>query len=190
MSEKLLFPGNFIANAEEFLPGEGTYVEDGKIYASEVGTVEKDLEKRVVSVECKVGKAPSMQKRGLITLGVVAKTSEKAGFIDLLPTEDKSRRYFPISASTVLRVNNIRRGFVKSLSDEFKVGDIVRVKIIEAEPNNVVVSTEGPNLGVIKAFCAKCRTPLVKKGDELVCPACGWKGHRHMANDYGEANGA
>ena len=186
MSEKLLFPGDFIANAEEFLPGEGTYVEDGKVCASEVGTLKKDLEKRVASVECKVGKAPSMQKRGLTVLGVVAKTSEKAGFIDLFPSEDDKGRYFPIPASTVLRVNNIRRGFVKSLGEEFKVGDIVRVKIVEATPNNVVVSTEGPNLGVIKAYCSKCRTPLVKEGNELVCPACGWKNHRHMADDYGK----
>ncbi len=190
MSEELLFPGDFIANAEEFLPGEGTYVENGKVCASEVGTVKKDLEKRVVSVECKVNKAPAMQRRGLTVLGVVAKASEKAGFIDLLPTEDEKKRYFPISASTVLRVNNIRRGFVKSLDEEFKVGDIVRVKITDAEPNNVVVSTEGPNLGVVKAFCEKCRAPLVRKGSELVCPVCGWKAHRHMAKDYGEANAA
>ena len=185
MSEKLLFPGDFIANAEEFLPGEGTYVEDGKVCASEVGTVKKDLDKRVASVKCTVSKTPAMQKAGLVVLGVVAKTGEKAGFIDLFPSEDGNGRYFPVPASTVLRVNNVRSGFVKSLDDEFKIGDIVRVKIISAEPNNVLVSTEGPHLGVIKAFCVKCRTPLVKKGNELVCPSCGWKDHRHMADDYG-----
>lgn len=186
MSEELLFPGDFIANAEEFLPGEGTYVEEGKIYASEVGTVKKDLEKRVVSVECGIGKAPVPQRRGLEVLGIVAKTSEKAGFIDLLPVEDEKRRYYPIPASTVLRVNNIRRGFVKSLKDEFKVGDLARVRIMEATPDNVVVSTEGTNLGVVKAYCVKCRNELVKEGKGLICKSCGWKDHRHMAKDYGE----
>ena len=128
-----------------------------------------------------------MQKRGLEVMGIVAKTSEKAAFVDLFPFESDKHRFAPIQASTVLRVNNIRSGFVKDLRDEFKIGDIVRVKILEAEPQNVVVSTEGPNLGVIKAFCVKCRTPLDKDGKDLVCPACGWKDHRHMAKDYREA---
>jgi len=186
MSDEMLFPGDFIANAEEFLPGEGTYTEDGKIYASEVGVAKKDIENREVSVEATTA-TPVMQRRGLEAIGIVAKTSEKAGFIDLLPVKDATHRYIPIDASTVLRVNNIRRGFVKSLADEFKVGDVVRVKIVDAEPNNVVVTTDGPNLGVIKAYCVKCRTPLDKGGEGLVCPECGWKDHRHMAKDYREA---
>ena len=187
MSEELLFPGDFIANAEEFLPGEGTYVEDGKICSAEVGVAKKDLESREVTVECRGCKTPVMQHRGIEAMGIIAKTSEKAGFIDLFPSEDKDHRFSPINASTVLRVQNIRKGFVKDLRDEFKVGDIVRVKIVEATSDNVVVSTEAPNLGVIKAFCVKCRTPLERDGKELVCPECGWKDHRHLAKDYREA---
>lgn len=184
MPEELLYPGDFIANAEEFLPGEGTYLDDGKIFSSEVGTAKKDLEKRVVTVEPTNGKLALLQRRGLDVVGVVAKASEKAAFVDLLPLEDGKRRYVPIPASTVLRVSNIRRGFVKSLKDEFKVGDIVRVRIIEADPYNVIVSTEAPNLGVIKAFCVKCRYPLDKDEKGLVCPSCGWRDHRHLADDY------
>ena len=159
MSEETLFPGDFIANAEEFLPGEGTYVEDGKVFSSEVGVAKKDLEHRVVSVEPSNGKIALMQRRGLEAVGVVAKASDKAAFVDLLPTRDGGKRYIPIPASTVLRVSDIRSGFVKSLKDEFKVGDIVRVKIIDAEPNNVVVTTDGPNLGVIKACSSSTTGP-------------------------------
>ncbi len=186
MVEELLFPGDFIANAEEFLPGEGTYQEDGKIFSAEVGLVNKDLEGRVVKVETTSNKTPTLQRKGLTAVGVIAKTSEKAAFIDLLPVEDNTHRYIPIPASTVLRVNNIKRGFVKSLKDEFSVGDIVRVRILEADSQNVVVSTEGIELGVIKAFCNKCRNALDKDDKGLVCPECGWKDHRHLAKDYRE----
>ncbi|MFC2174745.1 exosome complex RNA-binding protein Csl4 [archaeon] len=187
MSEELLFPGDFIANAEEFLPGEGTYVEDGKIFSSVTGVADKNLDQREVSVGCKGCKLPVLQHSGLEVIGIVARTSEKAGFVDLMPLEDATHRYFPIPASTVLRVNNIRRGFVKSLAEEFKIGDVVRVKILEADPENVVVSTDGPNLGVIKAYCVKCRTPLDKDAKGLTCPECGWRDHRHLAADYREA---
>jgi len=186
MTEELLYPGDFIANAEEFLPGDGTYLDNGNIYSAEVGVVQKDLEKRVVSVENRTGKLPLLQRRGLEVIGVIARASEKAAFVDLLPVEEGKRRYIPIEASTVLRVSNIRHGFVKSLKDEFKVGDIVRVRILEADPQNVIVSTDGPNLGVIKAFCEKCRFPLDKDERGLICPQCGWKDHRHLANDYRE----
>lgn len=187
MAEELLYPGDFIVNAEEFLPGDGAYVEDGKVLSAEVGVAKKDLEKRIVSVEPRKGKMAYMMKAGIEALGVVAKTSEKAGFIDLLPVKNESGRYFPIPASTVLRVQHVKRGFTKSLADEFKVGDIVRARIIEAEPNNVILTTDGPNLGVVKAFCVKCRHAIVKDGNGLICKNCGWKDQRHLANDYREA---
>lgn len=184
MVEKLLYPGDFIANVEEFLPGEGTYQDNGKIFSAEVGVVHKDFERRVVSIESKTNKIPMLQRSGLVAIGVIAKANDKVAFVDLLPFEDGKRRYIPVPASTVLRVNNIKRGFVKSLKNEFNVGDIVRVKILEADSQNVVVSTDGPNLGVIKAFCSNCRHPLDKEGKDLVCPQCGLKNHRHLANDY------
>ena len=42
-SEKVVLPGEQISILEEFIPGTNTYEKDGKIYASTIGTVEKDL---------------------------------------------------------------------------------------------------------------------------------------------------
>ena len=187
MAEDLLYPGDFIANAEEFTPGDGTYLDDGEVRAACIGTAKKDMDNRVVNMK-PVSRMPMLQRRGLVVVGKIMKASDKVAFLDLLPVEKDGHTYLPSRASHVLRVNNITRGFVKSLKDCFKVGDIVRAKIIETSPDDVQLSTDAPDLGVIKAFCTRCRSALDKDGDGVKCPECGWKDRRHMAKDYRAGN--
>ena len=50
MSEKQVLPGDEIAVEEEYVAAEGTYVRDGKIYASQVGTLILDDNECVAKV--------------------------------------------------------------------------------------------------------------------------------------------
>ena len=42
MSSELVFPGDEVAIEEEYMGGEGTFSEDGTVYASQVGVLELD----------------------------------------------------------------------------------------------------------------------------------------------------
>lgn len=179
----LVFPGDFITNEEVFLPGEGTYAEDGKVMAAGIGTVVKDMDKREVSLKTMI-KTPLNFRKGDTAIGIVAKARDSMAFIDLIPSANGKHRLMPSDASAVLRVSEIKKSYVKSLTDEIKTGDIVRVKILDVSPNNITLSLKGDRFGVIKAFCSRCRHPLKKEGKWLICPQCNWRDKRKIAKDY------
>jgi exosome complex component CSL4 len=50
MEPKMVLPGDQIAVAEEFEPGEGTYEKDGLVFASTPGVLQLDEQSRVARV--------------------------------------------------------------------------------------------------------------------------------------------
>lgn len=179
----LLFPGDYIVEEELFLPGEGTFAEDGKIKAAGFGVPVKDMQKREVRLTSPV-LVPMTYREGDSAIGVVGRVREKLAFIDLISSKVGNHRLTPSDASAVLQVSNVKTSYVNSLTDELKAGDIVRVKIIEATQHNISLSLKGDNYGVIKAFCSRCRHPLDKQGEWLVCPQCNRKEKRKLSKDY------
>ena len=53
MSKKTVLPGDEVAVAEEFMPAEGTYEQDGKILSSLAGELELDQEEKIAKVSPK-----------------------------------------------------------------------------------------------------------------------------------------
>ena len=52
MKEKRkVIPGEEVAEVEEYIPAEGTYEEDGKVFAALYGELELDNEERTASVK-------------------------------------------------------------------------------------------------------------------------------------------
>ena len=127
-----------------------------------------------------------MQKEGVITLGSVADVSESVAIIDLLPVHSKNFDFVPTGVTAVLHISKVRPGFTKCLRDQVRIGDIVRVKIDESDPQTVRVTTMGRELGVCRAVCAKCRHELDLEGIRMKCPNCGNYETRKYAADYGE----
>ena len=50
MSSELVFPGDEIAIEEEYMGGEGTFSDEGTVYAAQVGTLDFDDEECIVRV--------------------------------------------------------------------------------------------------------------------------------------------
>jgi exosome complex component CSL4 len=82
-----------------------------------------------------------------------------------------------------IHVSNVRDSFVKSLSQEFAMSDIVKAKVINTQ--NMRLSTAEASLGVMRASCSRCRTILEKDGSKLKCPSCGYIEKRKLSSDYG-----
>jgi len=184
MNKSIVFPGEFIANQEEFLAGDGTFAEDGEVKAAAVGVVEKDQPNRVVSV--KRQKLPTHLKVGDNVVGVVKQVSEKTAVITILPLPADHHRINSSQQYGILKVTDVRKGFVKSLEDEMKTGDFVVAKVTDISPGTVLLSVNSSDLGVVKAYCAECRHALVLEGEKLVCHNCKTSGSRKLASNYGE----
>ncbi len=184
--EEPAVPGEFLATEEEFVPGFGTYLDEGNVYSSNIGNVEKDIKKREVRIRV-LTRIPLPMKRGAVAYGRVAQVSDNVAIIDISPMKKGQFVYLPRGLTHVLPVSEVKRGFVKSMKDEFKVGDIVKVKIIEIRPTGVVLTTRSSELGVVKAFCTQCRHPMILKKGKLICPNCGNEERRKLSIEYGKS---
>lgn len=176
-------PGEPVGTEEEFIAGNGTYMEGEQIRSSAAGSLLDNA--RLLSVSRRNLVSPV--KQGTVVLGRVENVVEPIALISVLPQQEGSVRFGLLPDNCVLHASRIKDGFVKNVRDELRIGDIVRAKIAEIRQGEVHVSTEGAQFGVIKAFCIKCRHALALVGGTLSCPECGNKENRKLASDYRNA---
>jgi exosome complex component CSL4 len=84
----------------------------------------------------------------------------------------------------LIHVSMIDNRFISHPKDEFRIGDIVRAKVVQSYPSPRL-ATDDPRYGVVRALCTECRSLLERKGGELWCPSCEREQHRKIADDYG-----
>jgi len=180
-------PGEYIGSEEEYLPGQGVYAENSDLYAARTGETVFDPKNHVASLKSK-GRVPVFQTVGTVTVGVVASVSETNAIVDLAPAKKDNVEYVVTWNSATLPVMNVSREYVEDLRNEVKVGDLVRVRIVERSKYNIRLAINEPNLGVIKGFCGVCRKPLVLKDGKLYCEECERTETRKMADDYGSGS--
>lgn len=177
----MVFPGDELAVSEEYIAGEGTLDENGKIYASTVGIVELDSKERVLRV--RPFNPPVKLGIGDDVIAVVSGTRESMGSAEVVKVEGKERS---VSGDTngSIHVSKISEDYTKSVKGEFRIGDIIRARVIQTEPS-LQLTTSGSRYGVLKAFCAACRLSMEKKGNQLYCENCDTTDRRKIAADYG-----
>ncbi|MCX8202529.1 MAG: exosome complex RNA-binding protein Csl4 [Candidatus Micrarchaeota archaeon] len=176
-------PGEILGTEEEFMPGSGTYTDkEGNIRAMNAGIVIID-EQRMISVVS--DRQPEKLKSGDVVYGRVEEMFESVAFLTIEhPNSADTERVDRMSA--VIPVSEIKEGYVKSIRDELRVGDIVIGAVKEITPLRVVVSLKPKGMGVVMAYCSYDRKPMVLKGRTLVCSQCNQKEERHIAENYGK----
>lgn len=181
-SEKFIFPGERLGVIEEFLPGQGTYVENGNIYSATTGYLQLDKINKEAQVHSRV-RTPLIPKNGDIVIGHVSSVQDKTMSIDIFQIDDK---IINTSFRGVMHVSNTSQSYVKTLFDVFKVGDVVRSKVMSTMNRVFHLTTQGNDLGVIQAACSRCGDQLVIRNRRLRCPSCHISASRKLASDYGE----
>lgn len=182
---KLVLPGDFLTTEEEFFAGKNTFENgSGKIYSTSIGLAEfKEKERKV---EVKQKKSLNLLDAGSVITGQVILVKDSRLVISILKAEKNGEKKIPLNSSAVLLISNVSQGFVKNLRDEFRVGDIIKAKVISVSPQSIEVTTSYSDLGVIKAYCVKCRNALELSGRELKCRNCGSVEGRKISSDYGK----
>ena len=80
--KQIVSPGDELGTSEEFMPGEGTYESNGKIYSANVGTLEVDETTRVAIIK-PLTSTPVILKVGDIVFGVVEDIRSSMIFIGI-----------------------------------------------------------------------------------------------------------
>jgi exosome complex component CSL4 len=180
---EFVVPGDFLATAEEFVPGEGAYEEGGKIYSSSTGVVLIDVRTKHISVFSRVS-TPPVLKRGDVVIGRIEEVKDQIVSVHIDVLRGREDRELPFPNVGAIHISQVRSGFVKDLKHEFKAGDIVRAKVLNMHKEIAQLTTEGKDFGVIVANCSRCRSLLKREGRKLKCSNCGNTESRKLASDY------
>jgi exosome complex component CSL4 len=180
---ELVFPGDEIAAAEEFLPGDGAYEEDGHVYASRIGTVDLDTTEFTASVEPETG-TPVVLEPGDIVVGWVERIKKSMVVAEVHAHAKHPDREISAETNATLHISNVADYYVDELEDAFRRGDLIRMGVTDVEPA-LDVSTLDDRLGVLHRTCYDCGLTMEPRGKTLACPECDDQQKAKIAADYG-----
>lgn len=182
MQKRVVVPGEELAIAEEYSAGESTFEENERIYSAILGRVNYDVHKHEIGiVSDKNVKAFSV---GCKVIGQVTAVRKNRALVKLLKASLGPERRVLTQFFATLFISNVADRFVKDLSEEFKIGDFIAAEVDSIKPYGVYLRTDKPSLGVIKAYCSKCRAPLYLTNNKLMCKHCGSVEKRKLSAEY------
>lgn len=167
MSKKIFFPSEKIADEEEYSAGQGTYNDNGIIRASNIGEAEFDEERRVVKIKTNVVRKAN---RGDIVYGKVVDVKESMAIVELIKAEKGS---IITNTRATLPVRNIAKSYVSKIDEFYKTGDFVKAKISDMDKYSTDLLTNETGLGVMNAYCKKCKSNLSFSSGKMMCLTCG-----------------
>ena len=177
-----VLPGDKLGVVEEFLPGAGTYEQNGTIYANFTGKAKIDNRNKRVTVvpDTRVAELP---KEGATVIASVTHAQEKMATVSIWNINGKSLQN-PFTA--LLHISSSSPRYERNMSDVCKAGDILRARVIDMTNRIPQLTTAGRGLGVVKAFCSRCGAVLDFTNRRLQCPSCGNIERRRLAEDFGK----
>jgi exosome complex component CSL4 len=181
MEEKHVVPGQYIGTEEEFIAGRHTYEDDGKIYSSNVGTVEVGAD---FKVKIKVDRQEVFVQPGDEIIGVVTEINEPLVVVsgEYLV---KNGKMIEFKTRALVHASRITGHYLDQCSKVVKVRDVVFGKVVSTR-GKIDLSLEAPDYGVIYANCSRCRKHLEKVNSGLYCTYCQRTEIRKVSRRYGE----
>lgn len=184
--KQIVFPGDPVAIAEEFLSGPGTYEENGNVYAARLGELVLDTNEFQARVT-PLTKEPATLKPGDVVIGTVQGVRSSMAIVEVRAIASQPDRQVAGDTNGTLHIGKVADYYVESMENAFRLGDIIRAEVTSASPS-VQLTTKSGKFGVLKSFCPRCRTAMNAAGRALVCPECEWKETGKLAADYGVGN--
>jgi exosome complex component CSL4 len=179
----LVFPGDEVATAEEFLPGAGTYEENGVVFAARIGVLHLDASEFRAEVR-PVTSVPIKVEVGDMVIGTVESIRSSMAIVAVQRVVRAFNRDVGGDTNGTLHISRAAEYYLPSLDDAFRIKDIIRAEVLSVDPS-IQLSTKAAHLGAVKSFCPRDRTALRREGETLVCPECELRLPGKLAEDYG-----
>jgi len=175
--KKLVLPGDYISSAEEAEAGQNTYMDEDNIFSATMG--ESSVEGGTASVKVRQENLVTPYV-GMQVYALIIKTSLNKAIGVCMPVKEAEGEIRSIEFEGVLSVTEIRKGYVKDIRDEVKIGDIIKAKINKISPTGIELTIIWPEYGLVSVFCPRCRTKMDLKDRLFICGQCGWKEKRKI----------
>ena len=134
-----------------------------------------------------VTRFPVTLQAGDIVIGIVRSIRTSMAIVEVEAHAEFPGRAIASDTNGTLHVSKASETYVDRLEDAFHLGDVVRAQVVDTDPS-VQLTTRGPEFGILRSRCPRCREVMAPKGDGLVCPECDWKERGKIARDYGRGN--
>lgn len=161
-------PGDEIGVIEEYVPSTGVYVHSGFVRAKSVGIVKTDASKHEAAVI--QARDVLLPRFGDVVYAVVTGVRDAVVYLDIFYNETRNASY-AVPFRGVLHVSEASNERLRSTYEVFGYGDVVRANVISRKPP-YMLSTRGPEFGLVLVRCPRCMTPLRRRGLWLYCPVC------------------
>ena len=167
MVEEFVLPGDFLGGEEEFAAGENAFADSQGVFATVAGKPVADAGKRVVGVSGK-GKRPVA--KGDLAFARVEDLYDQVALVSFVPVAVEAASF---NNFAYLRISQVDVGFTQSFRNNMGIGDFLRARVLEVTPLGIYLTIAFKDLGVIRAFCSRCRKELKHAGkNEFSCPEC------------------
>ena len=182
-NEQIVMPGDKLGIVEQYLPGEGTYDDNGDIKSSVLGNVKINQKNKVISVESDA--KPALLKVGDVVYGQITDIKPQRANANIECIKDNARP-LALPYMGAIHISQAKKDYLEKLSDAFRIGDIVQAKVVKITGDNVDLGTVDSDCGVLKAMCTRCRDYMhtTKKENELECNTCNKKERRKVSKNY------
>jgi exosome complex component CSL4 len=189
-----ILPGEHLAYIEEFDSGKNTYVDNGAVRSTAVGTKVYDFRTRTVRIDQK--HSPMLPKIGDILVGFVEMLFGSMLSIRILFINDR-KTSSGFSAITSARISSSggsggggwgrERGDRRGGRVVFRVGDIIRGRVVSLLNSTIHIVIDEKEFGVLYTLCFNCGGDTVRVNNNTIkCIECGLHEERKLTNDYGK----
>ncbi len=167
---RIVFPGDVVGVAEEFIAGDGLEERDGFIYATRPGLLEVNMYTRTAYVL--FHKPVKIPRKGDRVLARITNVERNLIYVKVFALESK-KGVLPLDLSGYLIPPPGRR---------LRKEDIIRAKVVSPSTPLILELSE-PDLGIIFTICPNCLSELRLSGSRLVCRNCGHTERRKIAKN-------
>jgi exosome complex component CSL4 len=188
-TSRMVFPGEYIAEIEEFQGGNNTFTLDGTIRSSAMGKKEYDFKRRAIKIDA----VNSLQipKIGDVVMGYVEMLFGSMISVKLFSINNKLYKS-GLSAIASARTGNSkgwnRDRYNRKPKSIYRYGDIIRGQITSLMNSSIHLAVDGTNFGLLYSLCLNCGGDTVKINNGIKCIECSSYEEKRVASDYGTSS--
>jgi len=177
-----VFPGEELAVIEEYNEGKGSYQEEGLVRSEELGETKINQESRALDVN-KYTRRLNLPEEGGIVIAETGSVTRRDARVDI--TLLNGKKCAP-TWTGVIHQNDVAREFGRNVEAALRTGDILKARIVNTKNTIIQLAMDGPEYGVIYAYCSHCGGVLDYERGQLVCQTCKRVERRQIARSYGK----
>jgi len=183
----MVFPGEYIAEIEEFDAGNNTFTLDGTIRSTVMGNKTYDSKRRTIKID--PINPQELPKIGDIVMGFVEMLFGPMISVKMFSVNNKPYGS-GLSAIASGRTGNNKGGWNRDRYNRkpksiYRIGDIVRGQITSLMNSSIHLTVDGTNFGLLYSLCLNCGGDTVKINNGVKCIECSYYEEKRISSDYG-----